>query len=294
MHVDTIAIYPVDKVPRAAFVSGLNAAYIDYYVPISMTAASFADFVIREAVRLDASAAALDGEVVVGMGMLAVRGPRGWIGGMGVRPEYRRRGIGRRIMHYLLDHARQLGVAHLQLEVITQNQRAYALYHSLGFHTRRRLLVLQRDDNVPPPPAPSDASPAIEECAPIDLLPLLPPLQTVLRPWQRETSAIDPLLDRMRGLAAYDGQGAVVGACLFSVNTGRIGLFDLAALTPDAGRALLAHLYRLYPHASTTYINLPQDDPMLPALVEAEFNETLSQYEMVYSFTPPHAEPDQE
>ena len=293
MGADTIVLYPVDKVPRSAFIEGLNTAYRDYYVPIAMTPATFAEFVARESVLLSASAAALDGERVVGMGMLGVRGLRGWIGGMGVHPDCRRQGIGRRLMHYLLDRARDLGLAQIQLEVIVQNRAAYQLYCSLGFETRRRLLVLQRDES-PFLPLPVEAVLSVEPCPPSELLASLAHLQAVLRPWQREQATLEHILDRLEGLAAYAPEGEVIGVCLFSVDTRRVGLFDLAAVDGAVGRDMLGHLYAKHPHASSGYVNVPQDDPMLAALWDVGFRESLSQYEMIYSLTPGTLEPDQE
>ena len=50
-----------------------------------------------------------------------------------VLPEWRGRGIGRRLMEALLQYASNLGAAYMTLEVRAGNEKAQALYKSLGF-----------------------------------------------------------------------------------------------------------------------------------------------------------------
>ena len=50
-----------------------------------------------------------------------------------VLPEYRGRGIGRRLMEALMQYASNLGVSYMTLEVRAGNKKAQALYTSLGF-----------------------------------------------------------------------------------------------------------------------------------------------------------------
>jgi ribosomal-protein-alanine N-acetyltransferase len=50
-----------------------------------------------------------------------------------VHPEYRRRGLGRLIMHALMEEAARLGVERMTLEVRVSNVTAIHLYKSMGF-----------------------------------------------------------------------------------------------------------------------------------------------------------------
>ena len=50
-----------------------------------------------------------------------------------VLPEYRGRGVGRRLMEALMQYAANLGVSYMTLEVRAGNKKAQALYTSLGF-----------------------------------------------------------------------------------------------------------------------------------------------------------------
>ena len=54
--------------------------------------------------------------------------------GIGILPQWQRRGIGRRLMERLLDWADNWGhVLRVELQVHADNERAIALYRSLGF-----------------------------------------------------------------------------------------------------------------------------------------------------------------
>lgn len=276
-----IDIQPATQPARRDLVSALNTAYVGYYVPIYLTLEDFDDLIYRESVRLAHSVAAVDGDQVVGGALLGVRGQRGWIGGVGVIPDYRRRGIARQMMFYLIEQARLTGIARLQLEVIAENTKAFDLYRSLGFESTRRLLVLGIRD----PTINSDSQLQIVKESADHLLGRLPAFDMVARPWQRdlESLRLSLALGELEGLAAYDRRAAKpLGFLLFSRGFNHVSIADLSATDLDVGLALLAALNRRVGTVRYSYLNVPEEDPMLPALYAAGFQTTLSQYEMIF------------
>jgi ribosomal protein S18 acetylase RimI-like enzyme len=274
----TISLQTLAQVPHDALVQAVNAAYADYAVPVFLTPASFRKLVTREDIALEHSVAALCGDQLVGTGFLAVRAARAWIGGLGVLPGFRRQGIGRRMMSFLLEHAYQAGCSQVQLEVITFNAGALALYHSLGFRKRRRLSVLFSDGDGPLPDP--DPQLRIDDESPAALLRALPGFPAVEPPWQHATESMWTAVDRMDGFAARDHLGDLVGACLWSGDETQAGLLALAGRSPEVGAALLAALRRRLTAARLVYMNVPEGDPMWPPLLAAGFAESLAQYEM--------------
>jgi RimJ/RimL family protein N-acetyltransferase len=68
--------------------------------------------------------------------------------GMGVHPDFRRRGIGTRLLHAAVSHARKIGLERVELEVFASNRVARRLYESYGFSlegTLRRARKLDGD-----------------------------------------------------------------------------------------------------------------------------------------------------
>ncbi len=276
-----IEIQPATQPVRRDLVSALNAAYSGYYVPIYLTLDDFEDLVYRESIQLAHSAAAVEGDQVVGGALLGVRGQRGWIGGVGVIPEYRQQGIARLMMHYLIGQARKIGLTRLQLEVITENTKAFDLYQKLGFEKVRRLLVLDLRNAT----LQSDLQLQIVGESAGHLLGRLPAFDVIARPWQRDIESLRLSLARgeLEGLAAYDPRAAKpLGLLLFSRGFNHVSIADLSATDPEIGRALLTTLSRRTLAARYTYLNVPEEDPMLPMLQTIGFQTTLSQYEMTF------------
>jgi ribosomal protein S18 acetylase RimI-like enzyme len=65
--------------------------------------------------------------------------------GIGLVPEWRGRGVGRRLMEHALEAARAFPLARVELWVRADNARAIALYRQIGFEEegrRRRTLLV--------------------------------------------------------------------------------------------------------------------------------------------------------
>jgi ribosomal protein S18 acetylase RimI-like enzyme len=224
--------------------------YEGYFVPVHMDAASFETVVDRWDIDLDRSRVAFDDDDPVGLANLAVRGERGWIGGIGVIPAARRRGVGRALMEGVLAEA----PSNVTLEVIDRNEPARMLYEQLGFVTRRVLEVWSLSTDV-------DAG----EARDIDPEPLG---QDDL-PWQRADESLPDGCERID----VDG-----GAALFRVTGGTVGVGQLAARDEGVARELLCALRARGERLS--YVNVPEHDPASAALKTLGGSLDLRQYEM--------------
>lgn len=95
--------------------------------------ATYAGLLARLAPRAIAAAARADDGTTVAAGFVVVE--RGWGGifGMGTRPEARRAGVARTLLHALARQAATLGASRLYLQVEAGNAPALALYAQSGF-----------------------------------------------------------------------------------------------------------------------------------------------------------------
>lgn len=73
------------------------------------------------------------GEAIIGYGGMWVFLGEAHITNIGISPEYRRQGWGRRLIYYMMKDALNLGAARMTLEVRRSNTAAQQLYYGCGF-----------------------------------------------------------------------------------------------------------------------------------------------------------------
>ncbi|NUQ01580.1 MAG: GNAT family N-acetyltransferase, partial [Armatimonadetes bacterium] len=88
---------------------------------------------------LDACLIAVDEGEDAGFCWGALRGEEAWCGGFGVRPDFRRRGLGKRLLHGTAEALRQAGAKVWRLEVVQHNRGAVDAYRAAGFRSIRDL-----------------------------------------------------------------------------------------------------------------------------------------------------------
>ncbi len=270
------AIVPATTFRDERLLEVFNAAYSDYFVPIHLDLAAWRAMVRRFDIDLEASRAAGDGG---GVALLALRGARGWVAGMGVAPGRRRGGLGRALMVSLIEQARRRAVREIVLEVLEQNTPAIALYESLGFRRFRMLDVWLLEAPLPAGPAREiDAAAAMAWIAGRRAAP---------EPWQRADESVRrfaSLETPLRGLEVRE-RGERIGAAVGLATPARASLLQ-AAVDGDhpfeAARALLAGARAWGP--ALRFLNVPSHDPLAQALHEAGATLEARQLEMALGF----------
>lgn len=118
-------------------VDAQNEIFSDYIIPMRSGKTFFIDFLQSVGGRLENVIVALDGRRIVGYVNPVVDGPEAWIGGLGIVPDHRGKGIGKRLMEAAEEFSKSKGAETSILEVIQGNERARALYRSLGYADAR-------------------------------------------------------------------------------------------------------------------------------------------------------------
>jgi ribosomal protein S18 acetylase RimI-like enzyme len=260
-----VELRPAAELSMAALADLFTAAYDGYLVPFAVDEATLAYMVDAFDLDLDGSLVAVDGRTPVGLANLGRRGEAAWIGGIGVVPDRRRKGIGERLMRGVVGGAREAGARVLTLEVIVGNDRARALYEKLGFVTTRELEILSlagQGGGGEAEPLPLDAARR-----------LIAARRDGAEPWQRADETLDNLARRDPLLQALVSGDA---AAIFRVSEGRVGLLQAAG--SGSGLHRLAAALRCF--GTVAAANYPAQGPVAAVLREAGAEVTLRQFEM--------------
>ena len=220
-------LVPAKSLDDEAIARLFTAVYAGYWHPIEIDAAGLRRMVATYDLDLAASVVAVDGALAVGLAMLAIRGDHGWLGGMGVLPERRGKGIGELLTTRVLEGARQRAVAHVRLEVLEQNAPAIAIYRRLGFVDVGDVVVWRLEHGPPG-----------DDAADADLDAALASLAAAeeAAPWQRSPATVA----NMRGLGSQlTAVRAGAGRAVYATTSAHASLLQLDATTEEDAAALL-------------------------------------------------------
>jgi ribosomal protein S18 acetylase RimI-like enzyme len=76
---------------------------------------------------------------VVGSIMAGYDGHRGWLYSLAVLPEYRRRGLGSRLVRHAEERLRASGCPKINLQILKGNEAVESFYRKLGYETEQRI-----------------------------------------------------------------------------------------------------------------------------------------------------------
>lgn len=88
------------------------------------------------------------GGSIVGTAMAGYDGHRGWVYYVAVHPDYRRQGIGTRLMREVETGLIALGCPKLNLQIRAENNEVQAFYDSLGYEVEERISMGKRLSGV--------------------------------------------------------------------------------------------------------------------------------------------------
>src|SRR5688500_12523742 len=118
-------------------------AYSDYFADLRFDERRLATHIAVHDIDLARSVVVeTDERAFVSLSLLSLRGARGWIGGFGINPRYRRQGHSAILIKSQLAVAHGAGLGSVQLEVLMQNW-ASKTYERAGFTVVRQLFVLR-------------------------------------------------------------------------------------------------------------------------------------------------------
>ena len=290
---DPLRLRPATAFSHRRLSELLNQAYADYFAPVTFDAYQFSMMCDDMDVDLARSVVAvIPGEATgwptdtpVGMALESVRGLQGWISGVGVLPEWRRKGVAKAILERMLQEARDARLELLRLEVLIQNQAGIRLYRSLGFEIERELLVLKRmpgTDQVGLHPRPD-----IRSVSPRELLRYHTLFHDVDPSWQRALGSLQKRATWLQAQALYHGRDHLAAYVLYQMRTDVIHILDLAVAPGLSDRQAVAQILLRSLHASQPdlggyIVNVPAEDPLAEAFAALGYRAHQRQHEMTW------------
>ncbi|MBN2500830.1 MAG: GNAT family N-acetyltransferase [Anaerolineales bacterium] len=253
-----------------------NQTRVDYMVPMPMNAKRLAEYVQVYDIDVEKSYIAMDGEQILGLGMLGVRPERTWITRLGILPVRRRQGAGEAVMRRMLEISDDMGTPLNILEVIKGNVPAHTLFLKLKFEEVRELLIVRRAPNQPEKEPRVEAQWVEKEQA-LQWLPERQPAQA----WTNQDESIANS-ENIFGLQVnMNGSGR--GWLTFQKT--RFNLSRLMFHTEDGDpveimEELLIQLHSKFPKLDTYTENIPEDDPHYPAFEKLGYFEVFRRVEM--------------
>ena len=283
---ETLTYLRAETLAPERVVAAFNRSFEGYFVPMTHTVGSLRMLIEVNDVALAHSFVAVDEQGRPGgVVMLAIRGSRGWIAGMGLAPQWRGHGQAAPLMEAALTEARTLGLASVELEVLAQNTPARRLYTRLGFAEVRSLAVftgpltegtVQRED----------PSPTIEDVSVEQALADFTALHQAPPPWQRDRPSLARMASSLHASALMDGDN--IRAALIHMPSGlgfSIMDFGSRAATSEARRddalALIRALMAPTPGAPVRAINVAPGDALGDALEALGCPTPHTQWEML-------------
>lgn len=273
-----IELIPASTFSYEELTDAYNHTRVDYLVPMPMNVKKLREYVETYDVDMDASAVAVDGYEVFGLGMLGVRKGRAWITRLGVIQRNRRQGAGQTLVAHLIQQARQKNLQYIVIEIIKNNTPAQNLFIKNGFQEIRKLLVLRR-----PPGAPNGVAPSAEfkQLGYSDAVKLLE--RRISKPsWLDEKESLmnagnlealyATLPDGSEGWLVYQNTVFQLGRLVLQTEKGN---------SQKVAKALLHYLHTKHPAQDTKTENLPADDPHWPILKEMGYIVMFDRIEMV-------------
>jgi len=255
-------------------------AFSDYQVDMQMSREQFEQRITRDGVRLEISAGAFDNGKMIGFYM---NGFGSWQGkqtaydaGTGVIPEYRGGGVAKELFAFLVPQLKEVGIAQYLLEVLSENERAVALYRKLGFVETRVLAVFRSDEQVT----------SFAELPDVSLREVEEPDWTLFESfwdgypsWQNSSAAVERVVERTI-LGAFVGDKCVGYGVVFRPSG---NLMQLAVAREYQRRGIGSRiLAALSPGEALKVNNIDESLKGTLAFFEAnKFKIVLKQYEMV-------------
>lgn len=126
----------------------MNRCFEDYVVPVNISADYFLSRFVSEGISFADSLVWLKGEKAIALALITLRGNDARLAAFAIIPEYRGKGLAKKMIEAILLNLRKENKERIYLEVICGNDKAIKLYQSFGFNIKNKLIGFKSSNDV--------------------------------------------------------------------------------------------------------------------------------------------------
>ncbi|WP_316751959.1 GNAT family N-acetyltransferase [Pedobacter gandavensis] len=249
-------------------VAVINLSFSDYIVPLQLTLDQLKSKIAAEDIKLQLSIGVFDADQMVAVMLHGLRDtPNGltvYNGATGVIPDYRGKGLVRKMYDHLLPELKKLKVQQMVLEVITGNHPAIKAYEKMGYTVARTLNCYSGKIQVKEP----NQIASLKEMDSFKW-PEFIAFWDTLPSWQNDIQSLENSKAHGRIIGAYLDD-LLVGYAIFNPTSRKVNQFAVAPAYrgKGVGSQLFSYIYKVVEQQEVYVYNV--DDTAVSATVFLE------------------------
>lgn len=258
--------------------NAMQDAFCDYAIPLRLGTGAFELMMKQRGLNRSSSRIALVDGKVVAIWLVSVRGSRAYLISSGTVPSFRSRGIARALAQDCIAGLRDMALHTFQTEVLRDNEKATALYYSLGMEQQRWLDCYV----IPVQSVNLSKSHVFSRVKWREIAPLVPAILDWAPSWQNADHSLGAIAQDLMCFSAMDTTRLVAYAAVSAEN----GTIHQIAVRRDKRRfgiatALLCMIQSELPEIPLRLINVQHSDCAFRSLMTClGAEETAGQYEL--------------